>query len=223
MIMSPPSYYHFFVGIVMALVAAAIPLERLWSTASSSTSKLISYPTKALVIACVVLFMVESFSPFWKNTHRPKASRDPALAAWGPNIYSVMGRWVGDHRDSRFYIVKQPRGGFSATDGIFHFLGFYSDISDIMYDLNSEIPLKPNDSISEVQIVVLPQRAEAIPGLKMVYPNGKWSRLGYGMEEKLEFLEVITLNKQDIEEAYNAKRVPPAVAGGSSFALHKTL
>ena len=223
MIMSPPSYYHFFVGIVMALVAAAIPLERLWSCATVISYRPISYAIKALVIAAVAFFAAESFSPFWRITNRPASSKDPALAAWGPNIYSVMGRWVGDHQNTRFYIVRQPRGGFSSTDGIFHFLGFYSDLSDIMYDLDSDIPVKPDDSYNEFQVVVLPQRAQVIPSLKSVYPNGKWSRLGYGVLQQLEFIDVLTLSKQDVKEAFDAKRVPPQVPGVSSFVLRKTV
>jgi len=92
-----------------------------------------------------------------------------------------------------------------------------------MYDLDSDIPVKPDDSYDEFQVVVLPQRAQVIPNLKSVYPNGKWTRLGYGVLEQLEFIDVLTLSKQDVKEAFDAKRVPPQVPGVSSFVLRKTV
>lgn len=217
LLVSPPTYYHFFVGITFAALIASVPLERLWSIAAATKAKVVKVLLGAIVFTVLGAFYYESLSLVRSAVARPASARElPGM--WAPDIHSALARYVSAHKGARFYLVTSPdpNVGFSSGSAIFYFFGFYSDISDLTYGMEAYLPLRPDDS-PKVVFVMLSDRPDDKVALREVYPRGEWSQIFFGGEAVP--LDVLTVDKRDMQEAFAAGRRPGSRAGEDIFAI----
>lgn len=206
LLVSPPTYYHFFVGITFAGLIASVPLERLWSIAAACKVKVVKVLLGTIVFATLGAFYYDNLSLVRATVARPPAVHGlPGM--WAPEAHSLLARYVSAHKGARFYLVTNPdpNVGFSSGSAIFYFFGFYSDISDLTYGMEDYLPLRPDDNQNAV-FVILPERLDAKQALQEVYPQGEWSKIFFGSEAVP--LDVFTVQGRDLQEAFTVGRRP---------------
>jgi hypothetical protein len=84
----------------------------------------------------------------------------------------VAARYVAEHPDYRYYLVRTRVDHSSASAG-FKFFVANSDISDITTDLREALPVPPVEPAVGASFLVLPSRSSDADFVLEFYPNAE--------------------------------------------------
>lgn len=166
LLVSPPGYYHFFVGMVAALVVSAVALDRL-----AALFDRFAVPWRAVAVVGLLgtlgQIAKDNLSVVWSVVGRPLGSDQEVLRA-AP--VEVAARFVRTHPDARFFLVRSRHDHSSGGPHLL-FAAADSDISDISSELRDVLPIEAVDPAPEAVFLIMPSRSDQRQVISEIYPG----------------------------------------------------
>lgn len=201
LLISPPTHYHFLVGVVAMMFVSAVACDRLLAPLDRWSA-----PWRTLAAAAMTALLLwigyANLADIWKWVRRPAAAADGSVVYRAQPAH-LVARWIRSHPQFRFYMVRTPRD-LSCADPILRFAARDSDISDISTDLRDTLPVPPVDAAEAgVAFVVLLTRSADREQISAVYPGAKIDKIhSFASQEPLWFY---TVGADEVREAWENK------------------
>jgi hypothetical protein len=168
----PRVLYHCLAAIPAVLLVSAVAVDRFLALTDRWKPRLLRALPIALVLLLLASIGVRHFRAVWKVVARPaspNANGHPALRA---DLRSIVPRYIREHPDYRYYLVRTSTG-LSCAEPSFIFFADDSDISDVTGPLEEVLPVPPTERPRGVAFIVLPERSREAGFIRTVYPRAR--------------------------------------------------
>lgn len=196
MLPGAPTSYHFLAAVVPVMLAAAVAVDRGLAPTDRWPRAARAFPVAAAAGLLAVIGYTH-LEAVWKTVRRPPNHADgsPRYDAQAP---MVAGRYIAEHPDYRYYLVR-TRLDQSSASAVFKFFVANSDMSDITTDLRKALPVPPVEPAKGASFIVLPSRKADADVIKEVYPNADLNVLhtAFGGD-----VQIYTIDARQVREAY---------------------
>jgi hypothetical protein len=200
LLISPPTHYHFLVGVVAIMFVSAVACDRLLAPFDRW-----SPPWRSVVaVAMTALLLWISYAnlrDIWKWVRRPAAAPDGSVV-YRSHPTHLVARYIRSHPQFRYYMVRTPRD-LSCADPILRFAAGDSDISDLTTGLREALPVPPVKGAEGVAFAVLQNRAADRDQITNVYPGAKIDKVySHASAEPLWFY---TVGADEVRKAWEKR------------------
>ncbi|MGE0518598.1 MAG: glycosyltransferase family 39 protein [Candidatus Binatia bacterium] len=168
LLVSPPTVYHYFVGVIGALVVCAVALDRA-AALFERLSRPLPLASGLLVVAVLGQIALAHAASVWPVLQRRDGDRGQALRA---HPTDVVVRFIREHPEPRYYLVRSRRDA-SSTGPQFLYAAADSDVSDVSNALRDVLPLPSVDPAPAAVFVVMPSRSDDRQVISEIYPGAR--------------------------------------------------
>lgn len=197
-----PTSYHFLAAVVPVMLASAVTVDRTLSLTDRwpPGARLLPLATAAALLSVIGY---THLGAVWKTVRRPDNHADgsPRYDAQAP---MVAARYVAEHPDYRYYLIRTRVDQSSAAAG-FKFFVANSDISDITTDLREALPVPHVEPAAGASFLVLPSRQADAEAILEFYPNAQRQVLHTAAAGDVL---IYSVDAEEVREAYVRRHTP---------------
>lgn len=175
---NPPTYYHHFVGIALAMYFVAVPIELLFELATRMKTRLIRVPLYAGVLLVAAFCVVEQAKPFYDYAKRPLDSEGKEIQK--RNLYSLLSRHLLENSEHRFIAISKGENYFDFHhSNLANFYGEFSERYDVHSPIQLYLPMRPVGRPKPLEFILMSGPVDALNQIQKVYPKGEVKNFRY--------------------------------------------
>lgn len=169
---NPPTYYHHFVGIALAMYFVAIPIELLFDISSRARAAFVRVPLSLSVVAVAGLCVIEQAKPFYDYAKRPVDSEGNEVER--RNLYSLLCRHILENAEHRFIAVSNGENYFDFHhSNLANFYGEFSERYDVHAPVQLYLPMRPVGRSKPLEFILMTGHSDKLSEIQKVYPKGE--------------------------------------------------
>ena len=205
LIPSPPTYYHFFVGIAFVAFASAVAVDRMLALTDRWQPRAWRVIPQAAAFGLLGLICAAHLSAVWSVVRRPPPATE-GRTIFQTDAAVVAARFIREHPQYHHYIVRS-RMERGCTDPLFLFFAADSDVSDLTTTLRDTLPVPPAESAAGESFIVMPGRRAERETITAVYPTAIAEEIPFAWGASSVWVYLV-----DAESARNAHEAPRPAA-----------
>jgi hypothetical protein len=213
---NPPTYYHHFVGIALAMYVVAVPIEYLFDISSRARMRIVRGPLFFSVLLISLFCVIEQAMPFYEYAKRPLDSEGKEIQK--RNLYSLLSRHLLEHSEHRFVAISQGENYFDFHhSNLANFYGEFSERYDVHTPVELHLPMRPVGRAKPIEFILMTGHGDKLPEIQKVYPKGEVTKFRYNTGTA-DFM-TYTVTAEEAERVYNEVATRGGLLNPELFAL----